>query len=152
MKTLASAQDKAEILRRVKTVRADSARQWGRMTAHQMICHLNDSFLGVTGQRDVSAATGILQRTLLKWAALYLPMRWPTGIATRPEVDQEAGGTKPGEFAADIAQLETLIEFVTPQDGPGPWQVHPIFGRMTTAQYLRWSYLHCDHHLRQFGA
>ena len=152
MKTLARAQDKAEILRRLKTLRPDSVRQWGRMSAHQMICHLNDSFLGVTGQREISPATGVFQRTLMKWVALYLPLRWPTGIPTRPEVDQEAGGTKPGEFAGDVAQLEALIEFVTPQSGPGPWQVHPIFGTMTTAQCLRWAYLHCDHHLRQFGA
>jgi len=28
---------------------------------------------------------------------------------------------------------------------------HPIFGQMTRAEWLRWGYLHTDHHLRQFG-
>jgi hypothetical protein len=28
---------------------------------------------------------------------------------------------------------------------------HPIFGRMTEAEWMRWGYLHTDHHLRQFG-
>jgi hypothetical protein len=28
---------------------------------------------------------------------------------------------------------------------------HPIFGRITRAEWLRWGYLHADHHLRQFG-
>ena len=37
--------------------------------------------------------------------ALYGPLRWPAGIPTRPEVDQMAGGTKPGEFLADVARL-----------------------------------------------
>ena len=152
MKTLARPEDKAEILRRLKHVRPDSVRRWGQMTAHQMICHLNDSFLGVTGQREVSPASGLFQRTLLKWAALYLPLRWPAGIATRPEVDQFAGGTKPGEFAADVAQLEALIAFVTPSGGRAPWDAHPIFGPMSDRSWLRWAYLHVDHHLRQFGA
>jgi hypothetical protein len=30
-------------------------------------------------------------------------------------------------------------------------QEHPIFGPMSNAAFLRWAYLHMDHHLRQFG-
>jgi hypothetical protein len=149
---MAHGNDKAEILLRLKTVRPDSARRWGRMSAHQMICHLSDAFRVVTAQKDVSHASGPLQRTVLKWTALYLPMKWPRGFRTRPEVDQEMGGTKPGEFAADVRQLENLIEFITGQPGSVNWQAHPIFGRMSEGDYLRWSYLHMDHHLRQFGA
>jgi hypothetical protein len=29
---------------------------------------------------------------------------------------------------------------------------HPIFGAMSAGDWLRWGYLHMDHHLRQFGA
>jgi hypothetical protein len=32
------------------------------------------------------------------------------------------------------------------------WPTHPIFGRMSEAAWMRWAYLHTDHHLRQFGA
>ena len=28
---------------------------------------------------------------------------------------------------------------------------HPVFGPMTRGAWLRWGYLHTDHHLRQFG-
>ena len=150
MKTLARPRDKAEILQRLKNVRPDSVRRWGRMSAHQMVCHLSDAFRVVLAQKSVSHASGPLQRTLLKWTALYLPMPWPHGIRTRPEVDQEVGGTTPADFAEDIAQLETLVELIARQP-PGEWHPHPIFGRMSDADYLRWSYLHMDHHLRQFG-
>jgi hypothetical protein len=119
------------------------------MSAHQMVCHLSDSFLAVTGQREVSHATGVLERTIAKWIALYLPVRWPAGIRTRPELDQEIAGTRPADFAADVARLEALLEVVT---APVPgWHLHPIFGRMSEAAWLRWGYLHMDHHLRQFG-
>ncbi len=150
MKTLAQQQAKAEILRRLRTIRADSQRQWGRMSAHQAVCHLSDSFLAVTGQRPASVASGALQRTLIKWIALYAPLPWPKGVPTRPEVDQEVGGTKPSNFAADVTQLEMLVELVTTRRGCfGP--AHPIFGPMSEADWMRWAYLHMDHHLRQFG-
>jgi uncharacterized protein DUF1569 len=150
MKTLAQEHEKADILRRLRTIRADSRRHWGRMSAHQAVCHLSDSFLAVTGQRPASSASGPLQRTVIKWIALYAPLKWPHGVPTRPEVDQEVGGTKPAAFAADVTQLEMLIELVTTRKGCfGP--THPIFGPMSDADWMRWAYLHMDHHLRQFG-
>ncbi len=149
-KTMARAQDKEEIVRRLRTIRADSGRRWGRMSAHQMICHLSDSFLAVTGQRDISPASGLLQSTVIKWIALYAPLKWPQGVPTRPEVDQEVGGTKPSHFAADVTQLEMLVELITTRKGCfGP--THPIFGDMSDTDWMRWAYLHMDHHLRQFG-
>jgi hypothetical protein len=152
MKTFARERDVVEIRRRLQTVSQNSRRRWGRMTAHQMICHLSDSFLAVTGRRHTSMATGPLQRTVLKWTALYVPLSWPVGVQTRPELDQAIGGTRPGDFAADIARLETLcLEFTAGIDS-GEGLVHPIFGPMSRSAWLRWAYLHMDHHLRQFGS
>jgi len=122
------------------------------MSAHQMVCHLSDSFRMVMGHKPVSAATGLLQRTLLKWIALYAPLPWPAGIRTRPEIDQELGGTRPVDFAADVAQLQALLELFAAQTRSFEWQPHPTFGRMSDPAWLRWGYLHMDHHLRQFGA
>jgi hypothetical protein len=113
---------------------------------------MSDAFRMGMGHKPVSQATSPLQRTLVKWIALYLPLPWPPGILTRPEIDQECGGTRPGEFAADVAQLEALVEIVTAETRSFEWPRHPIFGRMSEADWLRWGYLHMDHHLRQFGA
>ena len=152
MKTLARERDKAEILARLKTVRPNAVRRWGRMSAHQMICHLSDAFRMGIGQKPVSRVGGVLHRTILKWTVLYVPVRWPRGIVTVSEIDQELGGTKPVDFAADVAQLESLLELITTQPRGFDWQSHPIFGPMSAGAWLRWGYLHTDHHLRQFGA
>jgi hypothetical protein len=152
MKTLARPQDKAAILERLNAVRPESGRRWGRMSAHQMVCHLSDSLRMVSGEKPVSHSAGPLQRTIVKWIALYVPLRWPPGIPTRPEIDQESGGTRPSEFAADVAELETLLESVTTRKGIFDGRSHPIFGKLSEAGWLRWGYLHMDHHLRQFGA
>jgi hypothetical protein len=151
MKTMARSQDKAEIIRRLRALHPDCSRKWGRMSAHQMICHLSDSFRLVTHQKSVSPATGVVQSTVIKWIALYLPFKWPAGVPTRPEVDQEVGGTRPDDFARDLAELEVLLERVTTQAVGYDWPAHPIFGRMSQSAWMRWAYLHMDHHLRQFG-
>ncbi len=148
MKTLMVPGDRQEILERVHNLRLDSPRQWGRMSAHQAICHLNDSFLAVLGEKPVSPATGWFQRSVMKWVALKTPMPWPKDLKTRPEMDQTVSGTKPVDFDYDRAALCASTErFVSAVQ----WAPHPIFGPMVAEEWMRWGYLHMDHHLRQFG-
>jgi hypothetical protein len=87
----------------------------------------------------------------VKWAALELPLPWPRGVETRPEVDQERGGTPPTELQADLNELFRLLDRFTHQPRDFQWQPHPIFGVMEDADWMGWGYLHMDHHLRQFG-
>src|SRR5688572_7812341 len=151
MKTLARPDDLDDLRRRLHRVRPDSGARWGRMSAHQMICHVADVLRMATGERQVSTASSVLHRTLIKWIALYVPASWPAGIPTRPEVDQECTGTRPADFAADVAAVDALLGRVAAQR-QGVWPVHPIFGPLSHGAWLRWAYLHTDHHLRQFGA
>jgi len=116
-----------------------------------MVCHLSDSFLTAFGEKEVSPATGPFQRTVVKWVALRLPMTWPPGIPTRPEVDQEFGGTRPVEFGRDVEALLEIVERFTSQSSGFGWRPHPVFGALTQHERMRWGYLHMDHHLRQFG-
>ena len=152
MKTLARERWKAEIISRLRSVRPDSTRRWGRMTAHQMICHLSDACRMALGQKTVSETALPLPRPLVKWIALYLPLRWRAGNMTRPEIDQHCDGTRPTGFAADLAEVEALLELMATRGADFTWPTHPVFGRMSRAAWLRWAYLHTDHHLRQFGA
>jgi hypothetical protein len=147
---LATDEDRAAIIARLRRVRPDSVRRWGRMTAHQMIRHLGDAMLMGTPDKPVSDATGMMQRTVVKWIALYVPAPWPPGIRTRPELDQTIGGTPPGVFEADVALVEALIERSRAEDFFAG-RAHPIFGPLSDRAWRRWGYLHFDHHLRQFG-
>jgi uncharacterized protein DUF1569 len=152
MKTIAREACRAELIRRLRTIQPESQRRWGRMTAHQMICHVGDCCRMATGDKPVSPASGMLHQTIIKWLALYAPLQWRQGLVTRPEVDQEGEGTHPGEFASDVANVEQLLAALTTRDSRAPWPDHPVFGRMSREAWLRWAYLHTDHHLRQFGA
>jgi hypothetical protein len=151
MKSFLSPADKKNILERLSDVRPDSKRQWGRMTPHQMICHLSDSFKFMFGEKEVPSVSNLATRTVMKWFALYAPLPWPHGVKTMPEMDQEIGGTTPGDFERDRWRLSELIErFTAPAKGV-KFHPHPFFGDMSEAEWMRWGYLHCDHHLKQFG-
>ncbi|HEV8039199.1 MAG TPA: DUF1569 domain-containing protein [Bryobacteraceae bacterium] len=152
MKTFANLGDKQTTLLRLAKVQPDHRARWGRMSAHQMLCHLNDAFLAVMGEKYVSPASGILQRTVVKWVALYAPFPWPKGLPTRPEMDQLIGGAAPVDFERDKKALVTVIERFTNPERNFERSPHPIFGNMPDSEWLRWGYLHTDHHLRQFGA
>jgi hypothetical protein len=151
MKTLESARVLHAIVERISRITPDRAARWGRMNAHQMLCHLTDAFQVPMGVRKAGIATGILHRTVMKYGGLYVPLRWPKGIATIPEIDQLIGGTAPAQFEADRAKLiDTIRRFAAlPPDFEFP--PHPIFLHLSRWEWMRWAYLHPDHHLRQFG-
>ena len=151
MNTLASEADRADLVRRLRQVRPGSIARWGTMSAPQMVCHLADAYRMATGDKHVGAASSRLPRPVIKWVALYAPMPWPRGILTMPEIDQAVDGTCPGDFTADVAEVERFVERLAAVDRDASWPRHPIFGRMAARDWLRWGYLHMDHHLRQFG-
>jgi len=152
MKTLAREDCRSELLARLARLTPNSRREWGRMTAHQMVCHLADACRMALGEKTVSDSTGLAQRSIVKWLALYAPIRWRAGLLTRPEIDQEVAGTTPENFATDVTKAASLLNVIASREPRATWPMHPIFGPLTRAEWLRWAYLHTDHHLRQFGA
>jgi hypothetical protein len=149
-RTLANPADRATLVARLDRLRPDSPRQWGKMTPHQAMCHLSDSFRSMMGDTPITSIATLLSRTVIKWVALRAPVKWPQSVPTRPEVDQLIGGTKPVDFARDRDELKSLIEQFASKRGE-TFQPHPMFGRLTTEEWQRWGWLHTDHHLRQFG-
>ena len=150
MKSLLQRDVLQDVERRLSALRPDSDARWGRMSAHQAVCHLADSFRLVLGERPTDMRGNLLTKTVFRFAALTLPVAWPRNVATAPEVDQEHGGTAPSEFQADVDELETLIGRFVAAAGRD-MDTHPIFGDLTQGEWGRWGYRHTDHHLTQFG-
>ena len=137
------------LLARVSRVRPDSARRWGRMTPHQMLCHLNDSLRATLGEWTRPPHRLPPMRTVVRFVAFNLPFRWPHGVRTARELDAERDGTKPVEFERDRAELSALLRRVALAD---TLPEHPLWGRMSRGMTGRYVWRHTDHHLRQFGA
>jgi hypothetical protein len=142
VKTLSNETDKADVLRRLRQLQPDSQRRWGRMSPHKMVCHLTDSFKTVMGEREIRGdKSTLLTRTLVRWIALYAPLKWPHGVPTMPENDQEKGGTPPEEFKRDVDALLSMVERVTRPARDFRWHRHPLFAEMSAKDWMGWGVL-----------
>jgi len=146
MNTFADPAARAAVCERIRRLTPDSPRAWGRMTAHQMICHLSDGYRMSSGQRAGRAVDTILSRSVVRFIAIHTPMTWPKDAQTVEEADQERGGTRPTEWSRDCAELFRLIDDFRALGG----HPHPFFGPLTADEWNVWAFRHADHHLRQF--
>jgi hypothetical protein len=151
VKSLAQPDTRVEIIARVHAVRPDTVGKFGVLTAPEMIVHCTICLEAGLGIRHVSPVDTFVQRHVVKYIALYAPMPWPPGFKTRPEMDAQRNGNRPGEFVSDVAALIQRLEDFGAHHSTA-WPRHPIFGAMSEAEWQRWAYLHTDHHLRQFSA
>jgi hypothetical protein len=150
MHTLANRRDLNAVVDRFLSVSSADRALWGRMTSHGMMCHLADCYCLGLGTWEARSATSLLQRSLVKPLALYSPLKWPKNLSTRPEVEQGCGGTVPLDFEQDRERLLSVVHKFA-EDSSLTSRKHPNFDSMTQRDWLRWGYLHADHHLRQFG-
>ena len=152
MKSFRDSARVSEIQQRIANLSLESPGRWGRMTVSQMVCHLTDAFQAHSGERQFVEVSPLWKRTALKWVALYAPMQWPKArITTAPEVDPLRGGTPPSALAHDVERLKLSLGVFVATASEGRCRHHPFFGRLSPNQWLRFGYLHADHHLRQFG-
>ncbi|MBS1801586.1 MAG: DUF1569 domain-containing protein [Acidobacteria bacterium] len=149
MKSLASASVVAETRERLQRLTEQDRPLWGKMTVRQMVRHLSCAYEVALAERKVEAVKGP-PPWLMKFAALRLPLQWPKGKAeTPPELKRAVEKDPSGPFGELVDEAVAKMEAVA--SGTRWQESHPFFGAMTSADWMRWGYLHADHHLRQFG-
>ncbi len=92
MKSLADPAVQEELLSRLRRVRPDTPRRWGRMSAPQMVCHLSDSFKGVMGLRGIIPADH--QRTSTQSSDRSTAFRHPRYASSRWSLLQRGSHTR----------------------------------------------------------
>ncbi len=148
MKSLASPEVLRETKERLRRLTPEDRALWGKMSVTQMVRHLSCAYDVALADREVAPMKGP-PPWLLKFAALRSGLRWPKGTPTTPELvmalDEECGLAFSELVSAAIERMEAVARGMR-------WQTsHPMFGKMSAKDWMRWGYLHADHHLRQFG-
>ena len=149
MRTLAASPDYQLLASRISAVTPADQPRWGRMNAYQMLRHLAGALLVPLGESQTSEETSLFNRTLMKWGALWVPTRWPKGVPTRPEIDQCRLGIVEGDF--ETARRDVLTRLARLRSAKPEGIRHHLFGSLSQKEWMRWGWLHTDHHLRQFG-
>lgn len=134
------------VLQRLTSLSHGSTRRWGRMTADQMLRHVNIALEFALGRVHVARLSIPLPGFLLKWMVLHVP--WPKGSPTAPEF--VAGDRY--DFETERSRCIALVREFAARPVEGDWPVHHTFGRITGRETSRLQAKHLDHHLRQFSA
>jgi uncharacterized protein DUF1569 len=147
MRTMFEPAAHAEMLDRIRRLRPDAQRRFGRMTAPQMVAHLTDQMRHTLGDATAKPQPGLLRLGLVRHAVIYwLP--WPKGRVKGPP---EAFVTQPVEWEADVATLIGLVDRLIVRGPDGAWPEHAFFGSMTGKDWGVFCHKHFNHHLGQFG-
>ena len=148
MATLADPAALAQLVERLRRLTPAQTRAWGTMSPQQMASHLGDASAAVLKQREFSA-TPRKPNPLRRLLVLYVLSRLPRGV--RSGADPAAKQLDPGAFASDVERAVALLNQLAAAPPESLAQRHPVFGAMSRKNWMRWAYMHTDHHLRQFG-
>ena len=130
---------------RLRQLRPGAKPAWGRMSADQMLWHINQGLDTAVGRLTPPADKAPLPRPVMKWIVLNLP--WPKNSPTnasfiaRQRYDFE---TERARCLALVAECVALPLDQAPR-------MHPMFGLMTGRDQSRLQAKHLDYHLKQFG-
>ena len=146
--SLFDAAARQQIVDRLQTLRPDSPRQWGKMNLGQMLAHCQQPLRVALGElRLKRSLIGLLFGRLAK-KKLLAPAPWGQGMPTAPEFKI----TDTRDFARERAALVALVQRFAGGPAVLTADPHPVFGRLTPAEWDALQWRHLDHHLRQFGA
>jgi hypothetical protein len=131
---------------RLKALRPDAKRKWGKMSLDQMLWHVASGLETSVGRRPTKPMKAPLPRPIMRFLVINAP--WPKGAPTMPEIVAK------GQYdvEAERKRCLDLIDEMVKKDLDGPWPVHPILGNMRGVQHSKLQGKHVDHHLKQFGA
>jgi hypothetical protein len=106
MRTIFRDRDRTRLHHRIDTLTPESPRRWGRMTPHEMLCHLTDAVESAFDAESEAPGTGALSRQPLKWLVLNL-LPWPKGkMASPPRLTRR----RPASWELDRAALHDALD------------------------------------------
>lgn len=144
MRTLLQTDDLEFILTRLNALNGSETRQWGTMTESQMLLHCRKQIELAVGKTPSKPMYPRPIQWLTKITfGYYIP--WPKNLIAAPEMVV----TKDVSFEFE---REKLCEVISDFMEAGELFPHPIFGKLSKADWGLIIYKHLDYHLRQFSA
>jgi hypothetical protein len=148
-KNILQKQVAGEVVERIRKIQPSVKPLWGSMTAVEMFYHVNE-VLRRTMSTKVAPKKTTLKHKVLKTYFIYMAPRFPKNVEAPKLVNMKKNNFQLEGFEQEQNKLIARIrEFQQCENEFAP--DHPIFGRLTKKQWGIFSWMHVDHHLRQFG-
>jgi len=134
---------------RIETLQASASRQWGKMTASQVLEHSARALEMAVGKGPQKQAW---LGKLIGWAVLKRIVGEQPLSKNSPTDPLLIVHDEPQFTAAKHRLLGLMREFQAQGEAGCDGHVHSFFGGMSGPEWGVLQYKHLDHHLRQFGA
>lgn len=119
---------------------------FGKMNAHQAICHCTDQFRMAFGEKKAEEYGNVDSNKLIALARAGKTVPTPKGF------DQVKGeGTKPVDFEKDKKLLKKYIIKFSKLPTNYKFSEHPFLGNISRKRWEELVNYHLNHHLNQFG-
>ncbi|WP_207491868.1 DUF1569 domain-containing protein [Aridibaculum aurantiacum] len=139
---------KDEIVERIQQLQPSSKARWGTMNAAEMILHLRES-LKLIIHATPSNKTSNLKQVITRYLFLHIAPRFPKEAGTPRQLDVKKSKMQVSDLAIEKQQLLQLLDVFVMQENI--YAIHPYFGKLTRKDWGIFTWMHFDHHLRQFG-
>jgi hypothetical protein len=148
MQSLFDPADRQAVVGRLARLEPSAERQWGRMTAAQMMAHCSNALEVATGDRPRKQA--LIGKIFAPFVRSSLLGEKP--FSRNSPTDPAFVVTEEKDFDAEKRRLTALVnEFCERGPEKASVQVHSFLGRLNGEEWGVMMYKHLDHHLRQFG-
>jgi hypothetical protein len=136
-----------ELIERVNGLAADRSALWGKMQVTEMLHHCNKATRAILDGRPSNKPSSLKQQSL-KFLFLHVLQKFPKNVEAPARVAVEK--ISRDRFEVEKQHLIDLTnEFV--RHPKSIEATHPIFGNLNDRQWGVFTWMHLDHHLRQFG-
>jgi hypothetical protein len=150
MKNLFDATMANQVKTRLGKLEPQSERQWGKMTAAQMLAHCSLSMQWAVG--ELVPEKGPLPGRLLGRLVKPMVFRNEDPLRKNSPTAKSLVVADERDFARERDRLSELIDQFAAGGAAGCTRnPHSFFGKMTPKEWAILMYKHLDHHLRQFG-
>ncbi len=138
-----------EVIGRIQKIQPSAKSLWGSMTAVEMFYHTNE-VLRRTMTTQLQPKKSTLKQIFLRTYFMNIAPRFPKNVEAPKFVNMKKNNFQLEGFEQERNKLITRVkEFQESPEELAP--NHPIFGRLTKKQWGIFSWMHLDHHLRQFN-
>jgi len=145
MKNLLDPEDCDKIIGRISKIEPNQQRIFGHMSVSEMLYHCNKVSQAILtgGSTDKPK----LKQVFLRVLVLNLMQKMPMNRHSSSKYFSKDGQLSFDNEKKQLIQMtRQFLSNKKPLSGN-----HPVFGRMNNRQWGRFSWIHLDHHLRQFG-
>ena len=133
-------------VKRIDSLDPNLEPKFGQMNVHQMVCHCTDFFRMAMGTMKAEEYGVLDPQEVVAMVRAGKSAPTPKGFG-----QVEGQGTAPTDFEDDKKQLKEHLQSFANLADDYQFAEHPIFGIMSTKEWIDLSNYHLNHHLKQFG-